>query len=209
MEITREEVIRFIEKASDEMNENKDYLIELDANSGDGDLGLTMSKGFNAAKEKALACEETDLGKLFFQIGSAIAAAVPSTMRTLMGSGMLGAAKALKGQESLDAAGFAAFAKGYYDGVQKRGKANPGERTLLDSLKPAMDAAQEAADAGCDDKKEIAQKAYEAACAGVEATKDMAPVYGKAFVHREKLHGVPDQGAIVGSLLYKAWTEAL
>ena len=209
MEITREEVIRFIEKASDEMNENKDYLIELDANSGDGHLGLTMSKGFNVAKEKALACEETDLGKLFFQIGSAIAAAVPSTMGTLMGSGMLGAAKALKGKESLDAAGFAAFAKGYYDGVQKRGKANPGERTLLDSLKPAMDAAQEAADAGCDDKKEIAQKAYEAACAGVEATKDMAPVYGKAFVHREKLHGVPDQGAIVGSLLYKAWTEAL
>ena len=173
MEITREDVIRFIEKASDEMNENKDYLIELDANSGDGDLGLTMSKGFNAAKEKALSSEETDLGKLFFAIGSAIAAAVPSTMGTLMGSGMLGAAKVLKGKESLDAAGFAAFAKGYYDGVQKRGKANPGERTLLDSLKPASDAAQEAADAGCDDKKEIAQKAYDAACAGVEATKDM------------------------------------
>ena len=57
MEITREDVIRFIEKASDEMNENKDYLIELDANSGDGDLGLTMSKGFNAAKEKALSSE--------------------------------------------------------------------------------------------------------------------------------------------------------
>ena len=122
MEITREDVIRFIEKASDEMNENKDYLIELDANSGDGDLGLTMSKGFNAAKEKALSSEETDLGKLFFAIGSAIAAAVPSTMGTLMGSGMLGAAKVLKGKESLDAAGFAAFAKGYYDGVQKRGK---------------------------------------------------------------------------------------
>ena len=48
MEITREDVIRFIEKASDEMNENKDYLIELDANSGDGDLGLTMSKGYGA-----------------------------------------------------------------------------------------------------------------------------------------------------------------
>ena len=159
MEITREDVIRFIEKASDEMNENKDYLIELDANSGDGDLGLTMSKGFNAAKEKALSSEETDLGKLFFAIGSAIAAAVPSTMGTLMGSGMLGAAKALKGKESLDAAGFAAFAKGYYDGVQKSGKASPGDRTLLDSLRPASEAAQAAADAGCDDKKVIAQKA--------------------------------------------------
>ncbi len=209
MQITREEVVRFVNKASDIMNENKDYLIELDANSGDGDLGLTMSKGFEAAREKVNASDEADLGKLLFAAGSAIASAVPSTMGTLMGSGMLGAAKALKGKESLDAAGFAAFAKGYYDGVQKRGKANPGERTLLDSLKPAADAALEAAEGGCDDAKEIAQKAYDAACAGVEATKEMAPVYGKAFVHREKLHGVPDQGAIVGSLLYKAWTEAL
>lgn len=209
MQITREEVVRFVNKASDIMNENKDYLIELDANSGDGDLGLTMSKGFEAAREKVNASDEADLGKLLFAAGSAIASAVPSTMGTLMGSGMLGAAKALKGKESLDAVGFAAFAKGYYDGVQKRGKANPGERTLLDSLKPAADAALEAAEGGCDDAKEIAQKAYDAACAGVEATKEMAPVYGKAFVHREKLHGVPDQGAIVGSLLYKAWTEAL
>ncbi len=209
MQITRDDVIRFINKASDEMNENKDYLIELDANSGDGDLGLTMSKGFAAAKEKANASEETDLGKLLFAAGSAIASAVPSTMGTLMGSGMLGAAKALKGRESLDGEGFALFAQGYYEGAQKRGKANPGERTLLDSLKPAADAAREAVDAGCDDAKELVTKAYEAACAGVEATKDMAPVYGKAFVHREKLHGVPDQGAIVGSLLYKAWTEAL
>jgi dihydroxyacetone kinase-like protein len=77
MQITRDDVIRFINKASDEMNENKDYLIELDANSGDGDLGLTMSKGFAAAKEKANASEETDLGKLLFAAGSAIASPVP------------------------------------------------------------------------------------------------------------------------------------
>ena len=209
MQITREDVVRFVNKASDIMNENKDYLIELDANSGDGDLGLTMSKGFAAAKEKVNSIDEKDLGKLLFAAGSAIASAVPSTMGTLMGSGMLGAAKAVKGNETLNAAGFAAFALGYYEGAQKRGKANPGERTLLDSLKPAADAAQEAAAAECDDAKVMAEKCYEAACAGVEATKDMAPVYGKAFVHREKLHGVPDQGAIVGSLLYKAWLEAL
>jgi site-specific DNA-cytosine methylase len=58
----------------------------------------------------------------------------------------------------------------------------------------------------CDNGERELKDTYEQI---VEATKDMAPVYGKAFVHREKLHGVPDQGAIVGSLLYKAWTEAL
>ena len=207
MEMTRDDVVRFVSIASDIMNENKDYLIELDANSGDGDLGLTMSKGFAAAKDEVTAKPETDLGKLLFKAGSAISAAVPSTMGTLMASGFLGVGKALKGKTVLDGADIAAFAQAYYDGVQKRGKANPGERTLLDSLKPAADKARELIDGGCDDIKVLTEAMYEAACAGVEATKAMAPVYGKAFVHREKLKGVPDQGAIVGSLLYKALKE--
>ena len=97
MEMTRDDVVRFVSIASDIMNENKDYLIELDANSGDGDLGLTMSKGFAAAKDEVTANPETDLGKLLFKAGSAISAAVPSTMGTLMASGFLGVGKALKG----------------------------------------------------------------------------------------------------------------
>ena len=207
MELTREDFLRFIDKASAIMDENKDYLVELDAASGDGDLGLTMSKGFQAAKAAAEGSDEKDMGKLTFQIGSAMAAAVPSTMGTLMSSGFLGAAKAWKGKETLASEDFGTFCQAYFDNVQKRGKANPGERTLLDSLKPAADAVQKALSEGTDDLASLAKTAYEAALAGVEATKDMAPVHGKAFVHREKLSGVPDQGAIVGSLLYKAWAE--
>ena len=207
MEITREDIIRFIHKASEEMNANKDYLIELDAASGDGDLGMTMSKGFEAGAEAADAFGEEDLGKMIFKIGSALAAKVPSTMGTLMGSGFLEAGKALKGKKSLEPADFAAFCESYYNGVQKRGKASPGDRTVLDSLKPAADAVKEAVATGKDDPKELTRAAYEAAKSGVDATKHMAPVHGKAYVHREKLAGVPDQGAIVGSLLYKAWTE--
>ena len=207
MELSRESFIQFMGKASAIMDENKDYLIELDAASGDGDLGLTMSKGFQAGKAAAEGSSETDMGKLAFQIGSAMAAAVPSTMGTLMSSGFLGAAKAWKGKEELTSADFADFCQAYYDNVQKRGKANPGERTLLDSLKPAADAVKAAVAEGESDMAVLTKTAYEAALAGVEATKNMAPVHGKAFVHREKLAGVPDQGAIVGSLLYKAWAE--
>ena len=207
MEITREDIVRFIKKASEEMDANKDYLIELDAASGDGDLGMTMSKGFQAGAEAGEAFGEDDLGKMIFKIGSAIAAKVPSTMGTLMGSGFVEAGKALKGKKSLGAEDFVSFCQAYYHGVQKRGKASPGDRTVLDALKPAADAAAEAAAAGTDDPKELARIAYEAALSGVEATKSMAPVHGKAYVHREKLAGVPDQGAIVGSLLYKAWAE--
>lgn len=204
--MTKETVVKFINNAAAIMAENKDYLIELDAFCGDGDLGLTMSKGFAEAARIANESAETDLGKLLFTVGSGIAKIVPSTMGTLMGSGFLKAAKALKGKTELTTEDFAVFCECYYAGLQERGKANPGERTILDSLKPAADAARAAADAG-EDFAAIANKAYEAALQGVEATKDMVPVYGKAVVHRAKLAGIADQGAIVGSLFYKALTQ--
>jgi len=127
-------------------------------------------------------------------------------MGTLMASGFMKAAKAMKGKTEMTTDDLAVFCESYYAGLQERGKANPGERTILDSLKPAADAARAAADAG-EDLAGIANKAYEAALQGVEATKDMAPVYGKAVVHRAKLVGIADQGAIVGSLFYKAMTQ--
>ena len=204
--MTKELVVKFINNAAAIMAENKDYLVELDAFCGDGDLGLTMSKGFAEAARIANESAETDLGKLLFTVGSGIAKIVPSTMGTLMGSGFLKAAKALKGKTELTTEDFAVFCECYYAGLQERGKANPGERTILDSLKPAADAARAAADAG-EDFAAIANKAYEAALQGVEATKDMVPVYGKAVVHRAKLAGIADQGAIVGSLFYKALTQ--
>lgn len=204
--MTRELVVKFVNNAAAVMMENKDYLVELDAFCGDGDLGLTMSKGFAEAARIANESAETDLGKLFLAISKGIANIVPSTMGTLMASGFMKAAKAMKGKTEMTADDLAVFCESYYAGLQERGKANPGERTILDSLKPAADAARAAADAG-EDLAAIANKAYEAALQGVEATKEMAPVYGKAVVHRAKLVGIADQGAIVGSLFYKALTQ--
>ena len=207
--MNRDTIVAFIQKASEIMDENKDYLIELDAASGDGDLGLTMSKGFAAGKEAALASDEQDIGKLLFAIGSAIAKAAPSTMGTLMASGFIKAAKTFKGQTELSVQDFATMANEYYNGIQERGKANPGERTLLDSLKPAADAISAEVNSGVEDLHAIAEAGYKAALDGVEATKTMIAQHGKTVVHRAKLNGIPDQGAIVGSLYYKAWVETL
>lgn len=209
IELRREDLLRFFAKAAEIMMDEKDRLIEMDAASGDGDLGFTMSKGFVAANEGAQASTAPDFGTIIFQAGRAMAAAVPSTMGTLMSSGFLGAAKALKGKEILVAEDMALFCRAYYDAVQKRGKANPGERTVLDSLKPAADRAEEMLTEGVTDLKELMDAVHVAALEGVEATREMPPVHGKAFVHRNKLKGIPDQGAVVGALLYQAWSESL
>ena len=208
-ELQKSDVLTFFARLADIMAQEKKHLIEMDALSGDGDLGFTMSKGFAAANECAKEAQDKDIGTLLFMAGRGMAAAVPSTMGTLMSSGLLGAGKALKGKETLSSEDFAAFAMAYFEAVQKRGKANLGERTVLDSLKPAADKAQELVESREEDWSELTKAVHEAALAGVEATRDMAPVHGKAYVHRNKLKGVPDQGAVVGALLYRAWKEAL
>lgn len=208
-ELQKTDILAFFEHLANIMSQEKEHLIEMDAFSGDGDLGFTMSKGFSAAKDCAKEAQDKDIGTLLFMAGRGMAAAVPSTMGTLMSSGLLGAGKALKGKETMNIDDFVTFADSYFQAVQKRGKANLGERTVLDSLKPAADKAKEIAETGGEDWHALTNGVYEAALAGVEATRDMAPVHGKAYVHRNKLKGVPDQGALVGALLYRAWKEAL
>ncbi len=112
------------------MEANKSVLTELDSVVGDGDLGLTMSDGFAAAARYAQQSEERDLGRFFYMAGKAMASAVPSTMGTLMASGLMQAGKAFKGRETLGLTEAGVLFQAWYDGVQQRGKAQPGEKNL-------------------------------------------------------------------------------
>ena len=116
------------------MADKRDWLIELDSVVGDSDLGLTMSDGFRAASDAANACVLTDVGKLCYQAGKAMASAVPSTMGTLMASGLMNAGKVLKGTEQLTPAQEAQLFEAYLEGVKNRGKAEVGDQTFLDGL---------------------------------------------------------------------------
>ena len=193
----------FIVEAAGLMEQNKDYLIELDAAMGDGDLGLTMTAGFGKAREFVASAHETDVGRLLMKIGMTFAQAVPSTMGTLIASGFMKAAKAVMGNTALDVAGTATFAEGFVNGIMERGKGKPGDRTIIDSLYPAAQALRAAADAGkslvegCADAQQAAEQ-------GVEQTKQMMPQFGRAVYFGEKALGRPDQGAIVGALFYQA-----
>ena len=116
------------------MAAHADELCEMDAKMGDGDLGLTMKKGFQAMPDILGGIDEADLGKKLMKAGMKMASVVPSTMGTLMASGVMTGGKELAGRESIDAAGFLTFLKGYAAGIAKRGKCARGERTVLDLL---------------------------------------------------------------------------
>ncbi len=179
------------------MAEKADNLCAMDAKMGDGDLGLTMRKGFGAMPEILRSIDEADPGKKLMKAGMKMASVVPSTMGTLMASGIMTGGKALAGMAELDAAGYLAYLRGFAAGIEKRGKCARGDRTVLDAIAPAADAVEAAlaADPGLT-LAAAGAAAVSGAEQGVEATRAMEPKYGKAAVHKAAAAGEADQGAV-------------
>mgnify|MGYP002801289734 CR=1 FL=1 len=197
-----EQVPELFESVGNLFLEKKEELCEMDARLGDGDLGLTMSKGYAALPDLMRAEAEGaggDIGKMLMKAGMKMSSLVPSTMGFLMSTGVMEGGKALKGRTELNGAALADYLTGFAAGIQKRGKCEPGQRTIYDAVLPAdQAAAKTAAENPGASLDEVITAAEEAAKAGVEATKDMVPVFGKAAVHAAACAGVPDQGAIAG-----------
>lgn len=201
-------LIGFLKEADRIMNENKEYLIDLDSVVGDGDLGLTMGDGFKAAYEAVKDGAETDAGKLLYQSGKAMSVAVPSTMGTLMASGLMQAGKVLKGKTELDNLDLVTVFQAYLDGVANRGKAKVGDKTFLDGLDPAVTALRESISSG-KSLKEAAKQAAAAAEKGFENTTTMVAVHGRAATRGEASRSLKDPGAAVAMLLMKAFDASV
>lgn len=202
-----EYLVSFLREAKDIMAENREYLINLDSVVGDGDLGLTMSDGFLAAYEAVTEKGETDAGRLLYQAGKAMSTAVPSTMGTLMASGLMQAGKALKGNTELSPGQVAELFQAYLEGVANRGKAKIGDKTFLDGLAPGVEALKEAVEAG-EDLPTASAKAAAAAQKGFENTVGMLAVHGRAATRGEASRKLQDPGAAVAALLMKALEKA-
>jgi len=192
--IRKEELTQILDVIVEVMEGAKDELIELDGAMGDGDLGLTMVKGFSAVAEEIRTIDETDMGKIMMKLGMKMNSTVPSTMGTLVSTCFLKAAPAAKGKTELTLVDMVAMGKGAVAGVMDRGKSKPGDKTMLDALHPAVEALSKAAEAG-DSLADAWQKAYEAARDGVEQTKSMQSVHGRAAYYQEKSIGRQDPGA--------------
>lgn len=201
-------LIGFLKEADRIMNENKEYLIDLDSVVGDGDLGLTMGDGFKAAYEAVKDGAETDAGKLLYQSGKAMSVAVPSTMGTLMASGLMQAGKVLKGKTELDNLDLVTVFQAYLDGVANRGKAKVGDKTFLDGLDPAVTVLRESISSG-KSLKEAAKQAAAAAEKGFENTTTMVAVHGRAATRGEASRSLKDPGAAVAMLLMKAFDASV
>lgn len=182
--------------------EQKDYLTELDSAMGDGDLGITMTTGFKYLYEEFDKIESNDLGNIFMKLGMLMNSKVPSTMGTLISICLIKGAKEAKGKEELTLEDLTSIGKAAINGVMEKGRAKIGDKTMLDALYPAVEALEQSLKSEVN-IKEAFKMAYEAAEQGVENTKELKSVHGRAAYYGEKSLGRPDSGAVAVMLIFK------
>ncbi|RBW68198.1 dihydroxyacetone kinase subunit DhaL [Bacillus taeanensis] len=204
--LTIDDIKNILSKISEIMDENKDYLCKLDGALGDGDIGLTMSKGFKAIKNHLPNVPEEDIGVLLMQSGLEMANAAASTMGTLVATALMRSGKISQGKTELTLEDLSTAVKAMVDGIRERGKAEVGDKTILDSLHPAY-AAIENANKNGSSLEEAITEAYKAAEEGMTNTKQMQSQHGRAGRYLEKSIGHQDPGATVGALFFRGFSD--
>ena len=196
------DIIGMFESIKVNMIESKEVLIELDAQNGDGDLGLSMTSGFIKTCEILSVLEETDLGKIFLTISKTFNEVAPSTLGTLLSIGFMGMAKAYKGKSSVNAIELSMGFEKALEAIMDKGGAKPGEKTIIDSLYPAIKTLKEEVIKNIE-IIEIFEAAEKAGYEGMEKTREMKSVHGRAAYYGDSSIGILDGGAMVGMLFIK------
>ena len=192
---------------ADRVTEEKDWLTELDAAIGDADHGINMARGMSAVSGD-LADQPADLAALFKRTGMKLVSTVGGASGPLYGTFFLRVGAAAGDATSLDGPGLAAALRAGCEGIKARGKAELGEKTMLDAMMPALDALDEALGAG-QSPAEAMKTAAEAAATGREATIPMLATKGRASYLGERSIGHLDPGAASSTLLFETLAAAM
>ena len=187
-------MIEILKAMAARIDKEKDFLTELDNEIADGDHGINMAKGFNAVVPKIEAMAGKDIGSLLKTTGMTLVSTVGGSAGPLYGTAFMKAGAALKDKMEIDANDLIAAVDAAIGGIQMRGKAVEGEKTMLDAICPAHKAFKAAIEAG-EDVKAALGKAVEAAQAGVEYTKTIKATKGRASYIGDRSIGHQDPGA--------------
>ncbi|HSB73878.1 MAG TPA: dihydroxyacetone kinase subunit DhaL [Candidatus Methylomirabilis sp.] len=206
--ITGADVLDMLDKVATDMEGRKDELCALDAAIGDGDQGVTMAIGFRAIRKGLLALRDQDIGTIVTKSGLTFNGAAASTIGALFATACLRAGREVKGRQEVGLAEVAQMLEAALLGIQERGKAQLGDKTVLDALAPAVEAARAAARAGAPLMDGLRQ-AVAAAEAGLKSTIPMKSKIGRAAWIADRTVGHQDPGATSFYLMFKAAVDHL
>jgi dihydroxyacetone kinase-like protein len=202
--VTAEQVRGWIRRFADVVAEHRMELVRLDTAIGDGDHGTNMDRGMKKVVEKLDGADGGDIGADLKAVGMALVSSVGGAAGPLYGTLFLQMGTAAAGKDELDLDGWAAAVEAGVKGVQSRGKAEPGDKTMIDALLPAVDALKQGGDIG-----EALQRSADAAEEGMKATIPMEARKGRASYLGPRSVGHQDPGATSSYLLLRTAAETL
>ena len=211
MIISRAATLQWIENCAEVIARNREYLIELDAAIGDADHGAKMDRGFQAVLAKLPEAADKDIGSILKAVGMALVSTVGGAGGPLYGTFYLQAGGQLSGKMEMSLEDWAAALGAAVNGVMQRGKAEAGDKTMLDALLPAVSALKAAIAEDRSSDQALRQSA-DAARQGMEATIPLIARKGRASYLGERSAGHQDPGATSSYLLLKTaadtWADA-
>ena len=177
------------------MEEHRRYLTKLDSEIGDGDHGTNMHRGFQAALERLEGADPATPADVLKAVSMALVSKVGGAAGPLYGTAFLRASTALANKEEVGPQDAAEALEAALGGVKQRGKAEVGDKTMIDALQPAVDRAKEAAGESGASVAGVFRAAAGGAEEGVEATKPLTARRGRASYLGARAQGHQDPGA--------------
>jgi len=206
--VTKEQVVRWLEATAAVLEANKGYLTDLDSAIGDADHGTNMDRGFKKVMEKLPTVADKDIGNILKTVGMTLISSVGGASGPLYGTFYMRGGMAADAKEELDNNDLVNVLQGAVDGIIQRGRAQPGDKTMVDALLPALEALKAAVAEG----QGVADALAAAVAAAKQGMKDTIPLQarkGRASYLGERSIGHQDPGATSSYLILNALLETL
>ena len=207
MSVSRNAILDWIKAYAAVIAENKDYLVQLDSAIGDGDHGANMDRGFQAVLTKLPGVADKDIGTILKTVGMTLVSTVGGAGGPLYGTLFMQMGTAAAGKMEMTLADWVAALEAGVNGVVMRGKAAPGDKTMVDALTPALNALKESQTNGAS-LIDALRRSASAAEQGMRDTIPLVARKGRASYLGERSAGHQDPGATSSHLLLKAAVNA-
>jgi dihydroxyacetone kinase-like protein len=202
-----QDVLDVVKEMAAAMEEHRRYLTKLDSEIGDGDHGNNMHRGFQAALERLDGADPSTPADVLKTVSMALVSKVGGAAGPLYGTAFLRASTALQGRDEISAEDAVEALEAALGGIKQRGKAEAGDKTIVDALEPAVEAAKGAASDGS--VAQVFRAAADAAEEGAEATVPLTARKGRASYLGDRAQGHQDPGATSTYYLLDAAARAL
>ena len=209
MVVTRDQIVQWLATTAAVMKENKAYLTALDSPIGDADHGINMDRGFRNVLEKLPDVADKDIGNILKTTGMTLISKVGGASGPLYGTFFMRGGMAADSKEELTGHDLATMLQAAVDGVIQRGRAQAGDKTMVDAWLPAMKAFHEALDKDGEDTLTALGEAVAAAEQGMKDTIPLQAKKGRASYLGERSIGHQDPGATSSYLMLKALNDTL